>query len=67
MTEIYSNIRNEVKEMGEFIWEIALAQQNPVFAAKFLDTATNYCRNLYTEEEIEFLRFYFNMRLEMMK
>ena len=35
--------------------------------ARFLNTVTEYYRNLYSEEEIEFLQFYFQMKMEMMK
>ena len=41
-----------------------MAQPNPIESAKFLDNVTNYYSHLYTEEEVEFLRFYFNMKME---
>jgi len=46
---------------------MALKLNDSLIAAKFLNNATNYYSNIYTEKEIEFLRFYFNMQLEMMK
>lgn len=67
MTEIYANVRDDVKRVGEFAWKVALAQSNPIDAAKFLDNVTNYYRHYYTEEEIEFLQFYFHTKMEMMK
>ena len=67
MTEIYSNIRDEVKTIAELSWKIAVALNNPLDAANFLNNVTNFYRNSYTEEEIEFLQFYFNMQMEMMK
>ena len=67
MQEIFENVRDEVKSAAEFAWKVALALKNPIEAAKFLDNVTNYFENSYTEEEIEFRRFYFNMQMEMMK
>ena len=67
MTEIYANVRDNVKRVGEFAWKVALAQSNPADAATFLDNVTNYYKNYYTEEEIEFLQFYFHTQMEMMK
>lgn len=67
MTEIFTSVRDEVKNMAETCWNICLAQNNPDEAAKFLHLVTEFYRNYYTEEEIEFLQFYFNMKLEMMK
>lgn len=67
MTEIYANVRDDVKKIGEFAWKVALAQKNPIDASEFLNNVTNYYKHYYTEEEIEFLRFYFNMKMEMIK
>ena len=67
MTEIYANVRDDVKRIGDFAWKVALAQNNPADAAAFLDNVTNYYRHYYTEEEIEFLQFYFHTQMEMMK
>lgn len=67
MTEIYSNVRDEVKTVAELSWKIAMALNNPLEAANFLNNVTNFYRNSYTEEEIEFLQFYFNVQMEMMK
>ena len=67
MEEIFKNISNEVKEIAAVAWKLALSQKDPVNAAKFLDTVTNYYKNIYTEDEIEFLQFYFKMQMEMMK
>ena len=67
MTEIYANVRDDVKRIGEFAWKVALAQSNPADAANFLNNVTNYYKHYYTEEEIEFLQFYFHTQMEMMK
>ena len=67
MTEIYDNISEETKEIAQLAWKVAIAQNNPADAANFLNNVTEYYRNSLTEEEIEFLRFYFKMQMEMMK
>ena len=67
MIEIYNNINDETKKIAEQAWNIVLAQKNPVNAANFLHNVTEYYRNILSEEDIEFLQFYFNMKMEMMK
>lgn len=67
MIEIYKNVRPEVKETAETAWNLAMVQSDPAKAAQFLNFVTEYYRYVYTDEEIEFLQFYFNMKLEMMK
>ena len=67
MQELFENVRDEVKSVAKTAWNLALSQPTPIKAAEFLNTVTNYYQLLYTEEEIEFLQFYFNMQLEMMK
>ena len=65
--EIYNDISQTVKDTAEAAWRAALAQKNPVEASNFLNLITNYYKHIFTEEEIDFLRFYFNMKMEMMK
>ena len=67
MTELYTNVRDEVKTAAECAWKVAIAMKNPVDSATFLDNVTNFFKSQYTEEEIEFLQFYFNMQMELMK
>lgn len=68
MQELFSNIRQEVKDNAERVWQIACLQPDPAKAADFLNNATNYFRNLYTNEEIEFLQFYFKVKvMEMIR
>lgn len=67
MIEIYDDISEEAKEIARLAWKVAIVQNNPVDAANFLNNVTEYYRNSLTEEEIEFLRFYFKMQMEMMK
>ena len=67
MQEIFSNIRQEVKNTAEGAWKVAIAQKDPMKAAELLNATTNYYSNFFTEEEVDYLRFYFNMKMEMMK
>ena len=67
MTELFSEISQDVKDTAEIAWRLAVSQTNPVSAADFLNNITEYYRQIYSEEEIEFLQFYFRMKLEMMK
>lgn len=67
MTELFANINPDVKEYAKTAWSLALAQKDPAKAADFLNTVTNYYKTIGTSEEVEFLRFYFNMQMEMMK
>lgn len=67
MQEIFKNVSQEVKNIAELSWRVACKQNTPIEAAQFLDAVTNYFKSSCTEEEIEFLRFYFNTQMEMMK
>ena len=67
MNEIFTEVSDDIKHAAEAAWKIAL-NKNPVEAAQFLSDITNYYRNLMrSPEEIKFLQFYFNMKMEMMK
>ena len=67
MNEIFSDIPDDIKKAAEAAWQIALSK-NPIEAAQFLSDITNYYRALNrSPEEIKFLQFYFNMKMEMMK
>lgn len=49
MTEIFTEIKPEVKEMAETIWNITTVLDNPALAANFLNDATNYCKTIFNE------------------
>ena len=66
MTEVFSDISEMVKDIAKTAWSIAMVQKNPVDAAEFLNNVTNYYSNILTEEEVDFLRFYFQLQMEMM-
>lgn len=67
MTEIFKNVSEEAKDYARSAWRLAMLQNNVVSAAKFLNSATEYAKYTLTEEEVEFLQFYFHMQMEMMK
>ena len=67
MTEIFTNISSNVKSTVEAAWNIAAAQKEPAQAVEFLNNFTNYYSHLYTDEEMDFIRFYFNMKMEELK
>ena len=67
MTEIFEDISEEVKRLAESAWNITIAQGNPIDAANFLNNTTNYYSHILNEHEMEFLRFYFQTRMEMMR
>lgn len=67
MIEIFADIDDEIKSKCNIIWKIALAQDDPMKAAKFLNNITEHYRNKWTEEEINFLQFYLQTQMEMMK
>ena len=67
MQEIFENVSDNTKEIADMAWRLAMSQRNPIEAADFLNNVTNYYDKLLSEEEVNFLRFYFNMKMELMK
>lgn len=67
MTEIFQNVSEDAKEYARIAWRLGMLQSNAVTAANFLNEATEYAKETLTEEEVEFLQFYFKMQMEMMK
>ena len=67
MTELFTNVSFDARLIAEMAWDIANVLKDPVEAAEFLSSVTEFYSNKLTEEEVDFLRFYFNMKLEMMK
>ena len=66
MIELFGNVQQKVKDLAETAWSLAVNQRNPIDAANFLNNVTNYYDEILTNEEIEFLHFYFNLKMEMM-
>ena len=52
MQEIFNNIRSEVKDVAETAWQLAVVQNDAIKAAHFLNTVTEYYRNLYSDKYI---------------
>lgn len=67
MIELYRNINEEVRKDAEVIWKMALSFKDPKESAKYLNDSVALYRNTHTEEEVDFLDFYFQMQMEMMK
>jgi hypothetical protein len=60
MKEIFANISTETKSGAELIFKSALKAQNPEKMLKILNEYTNS----FSGEEQDFIRFYFNLRME---
>ena len=63
MQELFPNIPETVRKNAEFIFDMALRQKNLLSTIKVLNEYTNTCAS---DEEKEFVEFYFNMRMEQM-
>ena len=61
MTELFKNITLEFRKQAETVFNIAISQKNLINAAKVLD---NFIKTITEEEKIEFLNFYFDLRME---
>lgn len=66
MIELFPTISEELRQQAADVWELAKTM-TAVKAASFLDAYTNIFSIGHTEEETDFLRFYFNLQMEMMK
>lgn len=66
MTELYPNVSEDVRNIADVAWKLTISQPSPFEAATFLNNVTNYYSGQLTEEEVEFLQFYFTLRMEMM-
>ena len=63
MTEIFTNIPEEVKAQTKLIVNFIFSQLDPESGLKFIESYISSCEN---EEERDFIRFYFNMRMEQL-
>lgn len=61
MIEIFENIPQSVKNKAEFVFNMASYRKSAPSIVKILNDYTNSCTN---EEEKEFIRFYFNLRMQ---
>ena len=68
MIELFDHIRPEVKRVAEGAWNLTISQHTPIEAASLLNTIVEYYRLIWTKEEVDFLQFYFQMKMvEMSK
>jgi hypothetical protein len=67
MTEIFTDISEDIKNYADFTWTLAMSKNSLDEAVEILNNFTNFYRTFGTPKEVEFLQFYFNMRMEMMK
>lgn len=63
MTEIFASIPEEVKTQTQLIADFIFSQLEPEAGLKFIE---NYISSSENEEERDFIRFYFNMRMEQL-
>lgn len=63
MTEIFANIPEEVKKQTQLVANFIFSQLEPESGLKFIENYISSCEN---EEERDFIRFYFNMRMEQL-
>ena len=61
MVEIYKDIPEEIRKQTELIANFIFSTLEPEAGLKFMESYIASCEN---EEEKEFIRFYFNMRME---
>ena len=63
MTEIFTNITDDMKLGAQLIFDSAIKNNNPIKMVEILNDYTEHCA---TEEEREFVAFYFNMRMRQL-
>jgi hypothetical protein len=64
MTELFPDISEKVRSNAEIAWRLAQTFHNPISTVKFL---SDYTAAAPTDEEREFLQFYFNLQMELLK
>lgn len=66
MTELFPDISQQMREYAAVVWQQAKMME-PDKAADLLNATTKAFEDEELEEEADFLRFYFNLQMEMMK
>lgn len=64
MVEIFSNIPQYVKDGAKVTFDVAMRQPNMYYSILALKEYVESCNS---DEEKEFIDFYFNMRMEQLK
>lgn len=63
MVEIYKDIPEEIRKQTELVANFIFSTLEPEAGLKFMESYISSCQD---EEEQDFARFYFNMRLEQL-
>lgn len=63
MVEIFTNIPEEVKKQTELVANFIFSTLEPEAGLRFMESYISSCEN---EEEKDFIRFYFKMRMEQL-
>lgn len=63
MVELFTNIPEEIKIQTELVANFVFNNFEPEAGLKFIQSYISSCQD---EEEQDFIRFYFNMRLEQL-
>ena len=66
MIELFSDISQTIEDFAILTWEAAL-QMTPDNATKLLSSTTEAFEKEGLVDDADFLRFYFNLQMEMMK
>lgn len=67
MIEIFETIDDEFKQLAEDTWNQALTYTNPINGAQFLTDTIDSYEQANEQEKADFLRFYFQLKMEMNK
>ena len=66
MIELFTDIPQDVKSQAEYCFNLSLNFNNPMQSAEMLDNFIKYYEAIHPEY-CDFIRFYFNIRLEALK
>lgn len=64
MIELFPNVSIHIRDLAKYWIDLALRQTNPMESAKIMLEFINSCN---TQEEKDFIDFYFNLRMEQLK
>ncbi len=64
MIELFANISDQKREQAKLFFNLVIQQED---ITKISEELHEFTQNAPTEEERDFLNFYFNMRMEQLK
>lgn len=64
MIEIFPNVSEQTRQFAKYWVDLALKQPKPIDGLKMVSDFSDSC---FTEEEKNFVDFYFYMRMEQLK